>query len=67
MCARGKEEKQEQQQGQPAAASGNTSLSAGKNNWKCSLCDKVFDSLYILNYHNMLEHSAHKRQPIGVA
>jgi hypothetical protein len=67
MCARGKEEKQEQQQGQSAAASGNTLLSAGKNNWKCSLCDKVFDSLYILNYHNMLEHSAHKRQPIGVA
>lgn len=67
MCARGKEEKQEQQQGHPAAASGNTLLSAGKNNWKCSLCDKVFDSLYILNYHNMLEHSAHKRQPIGVA
>jgi hypothetical protein len=64
MCARGKEEKQEQQQGQPAAASGNTLLSVGKNNWKC---DKVFDSLYILNYHNMLEHSAHKRQPIGVA
>ena len=66
MYARGKKEKQEQQQGQPAAASGNTLLSAG-NNWKCGFCDKVFDSLYILNYHNMLEHSTHKRPPIGVA
>jgi hypothetical protein len=66
MYARGKKEKQEQQQGQPAVASDNTLLSAG-DNWKCSLCDKVFDSLYILNYHNMLEHGTHKRPPIGVA
>jgi hypothetical protein len=67
MCAMGKEEKQEQQQGQPDVASSNTFLSAGKNNWKCSLCDKAFDSLYILNYHNILEHGTHKRPPIGVA
>jgi hypothetical protein len=63
MCAMGKEEQQRQR----AAASDNGLLTAGKNNWKCSLCDKVFDSLYILNYHSMLEHSIHKRPPIGVA
>jgi hypothetical protein len=66
MCAMGEEEEQEQQ-GQLAEALGTTLLSGGKNNWKCSLCDKVFESLYILNFHIMLEHSTHKRPPIGVA
>ena len=66
MCAMGEEEEQEQQ-GQLAEASVTTLLSVGKNNGKCSLCDKVFDSLYILNFHIMLEHSTHKRPPIGVA
>lgn len=59
----GKEE--QEQQGQ-LTASDDRLHSAYKNNWKCSLCDKVFDSLYILNYHRMLEHSKHKRPPIGV-
>ena len=61
----GKEEQEQQGQGQQGA-SGNRLLSAAKNNWKCRFCDKVFDSLYILNYHRMLEHSKHKRPPIGV-
>jgi len=38
-----------------------------KNKWKCNVCDKIFDSLYILNYHKLLEHSESKRPPIGVA
>jgi len=62
----GEEEEQERQR-QLEVASGTTLLSAGKNNWKCSLCDKIFDSLYILNYHIILEHSQYKRPPIGVA
>lgn len=41
--------------------------SAIKNNWKCNLCGKIFVSLYILNYHRLLEHSGSKRPPIGVA
>lgn len=64
VCAMG-EEREQEQQGQ--VSSGTTLISAGKNNRKCSLCYKVFDSLYILNYHIMLEHSTHKRPPIGVA
>jgi hypothetical protein len=39
---------------------------AKKNKWKCDICSKVFDSLYILNYHKLLEHSESKRPPIGV-
>ena len=39
---------------------------AKKNEWKCDICNKVFDSLYILNYHKLLEHSESKRPPIGV-
>ena len=61
------EEEEQEQQGQLAEASVTTLLSGGKNNGKCSLCDKVFDSLYILNYHNMLEHCAHKREQIVVS
>jgi hypothetical protein len=38
-----------------------------KYEWKCSVCDKVFASLYILNYHKLLEHGESKRPPIGVA
>ena len=38
-----------------------------KNKWKCNVCDKIFDSLYILNYHKLLEHSEFKRPPIGIA
>ena len=37
-----------------------------KKAWKCSICNKVFDSWYILNYHKLLEHSESKRPPIGV-
>jgi hypothetical protein len=33
---------------------------------KCEVCNKIFDSLYILNYHILLEHSKNKRPPIGV-
>ncbi len=38
-----------------------------KNIWKCNDCGKIFVSLYILNYHKLLEHSESKRPPIGVA
>lgn len=38
-----------------------------KNKWKCNVCGKIFVSLYILNYHKLLEHSESKRPPIGVA
>ena len=34
--------------------------------WKCNICNKVFDSWYILNYHKLLEHSESKRPPIGI-
>jgi hypothetical protein len=37
-----------------------------KEPWKCSICNKVFDSWYILNYHKLLEHSESKRPPIGI-
>jgi hypothetical protein len=37
-----------------------------KNKWKCNVCGKIFDSQYILNYHQLLEHSESKRPPIGV-
>ena len=36
-------------------------------NWKCIICGKVFESNYILNYHNLLEHSKYKRPPIGIS
>jgi len=34
--------------------------------WECKICRKDFQSEYILNYHNLLEHSQYKRPPIGV-
>jgi hypothetical protein len=37
-----------------------------KNKWKCNVCGKIFDNQYILNYHQLLEHSESKRPPIGV-
>jgi hypothetical protein len=49
-----------------AADSGNTLFAAYKNNWECNICNKKFESLYILNYHRLLEHSKDKRPPIGV-
>ena len=41
-------------------------FAAYKNNWECTICNKKFESLYILNYHRLLEHSKDKRPPIGV-
>jgi hypothetical protein len=38
-----------------------------KNIWKCNVCGKIFVSLYILNYHKLLEHSESKRPRIGAA
>jgi hypothetical protein len=43
----------------------NIEESAAPNRWKCDICSKVFDSLYILNYHKLLEHSQSKRPPTG--
>lgn len=37
-----------------------------KKVWKCNICNKAFDSWYILNYHKLLEHSESKRPPIGI-
>lgn len=38
----------------------------GQNKWKCQICGKSFDNVDMLNYHNVLEHSEHKRPPIGI-
>jgi tRNA(Ile2) C34 agmatinyltransferase TiaS len=56
----------EEEEEQLVTASGNIVRSAGKNNWECDVCNKIFHSLYILNYHRLLEHSKYKRPPIGV-
>lgn len=34
--------------------------------WECEICGKVFDSLYILYYHKLLEHELNT-PPIGFA
>ena len=34
--------------------------------WECKICGKALQNWYILNYHNLLEHSQCKRPPIGV-
>jgi ribosomal protein L37AE/L43A len=34
--------------------------------WKCEICGKSFESEDMLNYHKLLEHSEHKRPPIGI-
>jgi hypothetical protein len=36
-------------------------------NCKSIICGKVFEINYILNYHNLLEHSKYKRPPIGIS
>jgi hypothetical protein len=51
---------------QIVSASGNIVQVANINRWECEVCNKIFDSLYILNYHILLEHSKNKRPPIGV-
>ena len=33
---------------------------------KCEICGKSFESEDMLNYHKLLEHSEHKRPPIGI-
>ena len=69
MSVRDKEEGQEELQKQEGLATdlGDTLFSAYKNSWECTICNKKFGSLYILNYHRLLEHSKDKRPPIGVA
>ncbi len=56
----------EEEEQQLVTASGKRVHLAGKNKWECDICSKIFDSLYILNYHRLLEHSKYKRPPIGV-
>jgi hypothetical protein len=34
--------------------------------FQCHVCTKVFDNLYILKYHILLEHSESRRPPIGI-
>jgi hypothetical protein len=41
-------------------------ISERTNSWKCEICGKTFDNVDMLNYHNLLEHSEHKRPPIGI-
>ena len=38
----------------------------GISAWKCEICGKMFDNTDVLNYHKLLEHSEHKRPPIGI-
>jgi hypothetical protein len=38
----------------------------GLNRLKCEICGKSFDNVDMLKYHNLLEHSEHKREPIGI-
>jgi hypothetical protein len=38
----------------------------GLNRWQCEICGKFFDNVDVLNYHKLLEHSEHKRAPIGI-
>jgi len=38
----------------------------GLNTWKCEVCEKSFENVETLNYHTLLEHSEHKRPPIGI-
>jgi hypothetical protein len=50
-----------------AAAAEQQSIAADKETkWECKICEKTFQSEYILNYHKLLEHSQFKRPPIGV-
>jgi hypothetical protein len=37
-----------------------------KEKFECNICKKVFESLSIMNYHKLLEHSESKRPPTGV-
>ncbi len=37
-----------------------------QNMWKCEICGKSFDNADMLDYHKLLEHSEHKRPPIGI-
>ncbi|MDW0155579.1 MAG: hypothetical protein QOK83_04335 [Nitrososphaeraceae archaeon] len=37
-----------------------------QNMSKCEICGKSFDNTDMLNYHKLLEHSEHKRPPIGI-
>ncbi|HXW11774.1 MAG TPA: hypothetical protein VD694_03360 [Nitrososphaeraceae archaeon] len=37
-----------------------------QNLWRCETCGKSFDSEDTLKYHKLLEHSEHKRPPIGI-
>ena len=41
-------------------------ISEGTNSCKCEICGKMFDNADVLDYHKILEHSEHKRPPIGI-
>ena len=44
----------------------NTKVPDTRYKFQCHVCTKIFDSLYILNYHILLEHSEFRRPPIGI-
>lgn len=43
-----------------------TKTAGGLNTCKCEICGKSFENVETLNYHTLLEHSEHKRPPIGI-
>ena len=48
------------------AAAEKVNATTKEQKFECNVCKKVFESLYIMNYHKLLEHSESKRPPIGV-
>ena len=50
----------------PMSAEQSSKAADGQNKWKCEICGRSFDNVDMLNYHNLLEHSEHKRPPIGI-
>ena len=49
------------------AAAEEQSIAADKEpKWECKICEKTFQSEYVLNYHKLLEYSEYKRPPIRV-
>jgi hypothetical protein len=47
------------------AAASNHKRSSAKE-YRCSICNKVFDSVETLNSHNSMEHSQKGHAPAGV-
>ena len=48
------------------SAEQSSKIAEGQKRLKCEICGKLFESSDLLNYHTLLEHSEHKRPPIGI-